>query len=154
MIAINSVSSRTQLEVIERLFRDYAGSLGFDLEFQNFDRELSTLPGEYAPPGGDLLLAEADGSAVGCVALRRISNDACEMKRLYVKPGFRGRGAGRMLVTSIIDSARRLGYHRMLLDTIETMNEAIGLYYSFGFRETAPYRHNPIPGARFFELRL
>jgi putative acetyltransferase len=76
------------------------------------------------------------------------------MKRLYVKPAFRGRGAGRMLVTSIIDSARRLGYQRMLLDTIETMNEAIGLYYSFGFQETAPYRHNPIPGARFFELRL
>jgi carbonic anhydrase len=148
------VESDEQLDCARTLFREYAASAGADLCFQSFDKELAELPGEYAPPSGRLLLAFADGRAAGCVALRRIDAARCEMKRLYARPEFRGCGIGRSLVTTIIAEARSIGYGRMLLDTLPWMKEAISLYRSFGFTETAPYRHNPVEGALFMELDL
>jgi len=143
-----------QIETIRQLLRDYASSLGFDLDFQDFAQELATLPGRYAAPGGCLLLALEDGEAAGCAALQRIGADTCEMKRLYVRPGLRGRGTGRRLAVSLVEKARALGYARMRLDTVPWMREAIALYGSLGFKETAPYRFNPIEGALFLELDL
>lgn len=154
IITIDTVSTGTQLSMIKELFLEYAKSLPFDLEFQNFDRELGLLPGDYAPPYGDLLLATIDGEVAGCVALRNFDDEACEMKRLYIRPAFRGRGAGKELVGEIVRRASLLGYKRMLLDTVDSMNEAIALYLSYGFCEIPPYRHNPIQGARFFELLI
>jgi putative acetyltransferase len=148
------------VEKVRNLFLEYAQSLGFSLCFQGFDRELAELPGEYAPPGGQLYLAIADSSEngpgiAGCVALRRAAESICEMKRLYVRPQFRGHGAGRSLAEEVIRLARQLGYERMRLDTIEPqMEQAVRLYRSLGFREIAPYRENPIPGALYMELEL
>ncbi|HET9952670.1 MAG TPA: GNAT family N-acetyltransferase [Candidatus Eisenbacteria bacterium] len=137
------------------LFRAYAATLGFALDFQDFDRELATLPGAYAEPGGCLLIAEESGEAVGCVALRPLdAPDVCEMKRLYIAPGSRGRGVGRLLAEGVVAEARARGYSRMRLDTVPGMDAAIALYRRLGFVEIAPYRHNPIPGALYFELRL
>jgi len=140
--------------VVEDLLREYAASLGFDLCFQGFDRELATLPGDYAPPAGRFLLARVDGTAAGCVALRSLETLVCEMKRLYVRPAQRGLGIGRQLVKSLLGHARRIGYSTMRLDTIPAMVEAIALYRSLGFRDIPPYRSNPIPGARYLELYL
>lgn len=148
------VQSEEQMQVVRALFREYAASLGFDLCFQGFERELAELPVCYTPPDGRLLLAEDGVKSAGCVALRPLSNEACEMKRLYVRPGYRGQGVGRQLAMAIIEEARSIGYRTMKLDTISTMAEAIALYRSLGFRETESYTHNPIPGAVFFELVL
>lgn len=139
---------------VGRLFREYAAWTGVDLSFQDFDRELANLPGDYVPPQGVLLLARVDGRIAGCVAAHQWSAGTCEMKRLFVRDAFRGAGCGRALVESIIAWARRSGYHRMLLDTLPVMDEAQRLYARLGFREVEPYRVNPVPGARFMELGL
>ena len=154
MPKIVETTSDRHIADARRLFEQYADTLGFSLEFQDFKSELNSLPGEYAPPEGRLLVAYYEKQPVGCVALRKIDSDTCEMKRLYVRPRVRGEGLGRKLAIRIIDIAREQGYKRMLLDTVPWMQEAIGLYESLGFRDTEPYRHNPIAGARFMALDL
>ena len=147
----------TALPDIERarsLFREYETSLGVDLCFQGFEQELAGLPGAYAPPSGRLLLAVDDGRPAGCVALRPLGADGCEMKRLYVRPEFRGRRVGRLLAERVIAEARAIGYPRMRLDTLPSMKEAIPLYRSLGFAEIGPYYANPVPGALFMERAL
>ena len=139
---------------VRAIFEEYEKWLGFDLCFQNFEEELASLPGDYAPPPGRLYLAVDDGRIAGCVALCKFGPGVCEMKRLYVRSEFRGQGLGRLLATRIIDDARRIGYERMCLDTLPSMGAAIHLYESFGFVEVEPYRVNPIEGARFMELVL
>jgi putative acetyltransferase len=146
------------IEEARRLFLEYSAWLGLDLCFQNFEKELSELPGGYAPPQGRLLLAVLDEGIAGCVCLRKIGDEADrtgEMKRLYVRPEFRGRGIGRMLAAKLIEEARAIGYERMRLDTLPAqMGDAIKMYRAFGFRETEPYYHNPVKGALFMELIL
>jgi putative acetyltransferase len=143
-----------QLRDARELFLEYAASLGFELCFQGFDRELAALPGDYAPPGGTLLLAMLDERAVGCVALRALEDGACEMKRLYVRPEARGRGVGRRLCDAVIAAGQSCGYARMRLDTLPQMAEAVALYRALGFVPAEPYRYNPLPGAMFMELAL
>ena len=148
------------LPELRALLREYAASLGVDLSFQSFDAELAGLPGDYAPPAGRLLMLEPEGlgkgdpAVAGCVALRRLDDEVCEMKRLWVRPAHQGHGLGRALAMAIIDEARRAGYGRMRLDTLPSMTSAIGLYRSLGFRPIAPYRPNSIPGSLFLELVL
>lgn len=142
------------IPTVRSLLREYADALDFSLDFQGFARELASLPGEYAPPGGALLVARVDGAIAGCVGLRRLGGDTCEMKRLYVPAAWRGRGLGAALAKGAVVHARRLGYRRMRLDTVPGMETAQALYRRLGFREIAPYRRNPVPGARFLELDL
>ena len=142
------------LATVRELFREYANSIEVDLCFQSFDQELAELPGKYAPPAGRLLLAGVGEHPAGCVALRPIETHFCEMKRLYVRPAFRGQGVGRALADSTITAAAEIGYQRMRLDTLATMREAIGLYESLGFRRIPAYYHNPSELAVFFELKL
>jgi len=133
---------------------EYAQSLNVDLCFQNFEEELNSLPGKYGPPDGVLILALIDDKAAVCVALRKISEDIREMKRLYVRDSYRGFGIGRKLVNTIIENAIKLNYKYMRLDTLPTMKEAQSLYTSMGFYDIEPYVYNPIEGARYMELRL
>jgi putative acetyltransferase len=145
----------TQIAQARELFLEYAQSLGFSLCFQNFDQELAGLPGDYAPPEGRLLLAKYEGQVAGCVALHRLEDGICEMKRLYLRPQFRGKGIGRALADRIISEARQIGYQRMRLDTVEpVMKDAVEMYRRLGFKEIAPYRPNPIAGALYMELQL
>lgn len=154
-IQLIQAASFEQVELARELFLEYADSLDFNLSFQRFDEELKNLPGAYAPPNGRLLLAYHQGQAAGCVALRPLDHKICEMKRLYVRPAYRGKGVGWILVDRIIGEARTIGYERMRLDTIEaSMQDAIALYRRRGFREIAPYRSNPIAGALYLELLL
>jgi putative acetyltransferase len=147
--------SPVQIALARELFLEYGKSLGFNLCFQSFDEELAGLPGEYAPPEGRLLLAEYDGALAGCVALHKLEPHVCEMKRLYLRPQFRGKGAGRALAETIIWEARAIGYRRMRLDTVEpVMQAAVAMYRRLGFTEIAAYRPNPIPGAMYMELEL
>ena len=154
MLRIIPAKPEQDLELIRELFKEYASSLGFDLDFQDFKEELANLPGDYAPPDGCILLAKDKEQIAGCVALRKMGEDICEMKRLYVRPEFRGKGIGRKLSVAIIDKARDIGYKYMRLDTVPAMKQAIALYRSLGFEEIKPYRYNPIEGATFMELTL
>lgn len=154
MLKLIQPESQEDLQRMRELFQEYEASLGICLCFQNFAEELANLPGDYAPPQGRLLLALDGAPLAGCVALRRIDDTTCEMKRLYVRPAFRGKGVGRKLSTTVIEEARSIGYAKMRLDTLSSMKEAIALYQSLGFRPIEPYRHNPIQGAIYMELSL
>jgi len=147
--------SESDIKEARTLFEEYAAWLGINLCFQNFDQELAALPGEYAPPNGRLLLAFEEDQLAGCIALRKIRATTCEMKRLFLRPEFRGRGLGRILVERIIEEARQIGYTQICLDTLPgRMDQAIALYKSIGFKEIEPYYNNPVAGATFMELRL
>ena len=148
------VIERDMIEEIRKLFLEYARSLEIDLDFQDFETELKTLPGKYQPPDGALILALVEGKEAGCIALRKISKDICEMKRLYVRDEYRGLGLGKKLVGMIIDEAVNKHYQYMRLDTLPTMKSAQSLYSSFGFYDIEPYVYNPIQGTRFMELKL
>ena len=147
-----------QVEAVRALFHEYADSLGVDLCFQNFEAELAGLPGEYGPPAGALLLALLDGAAAGCVAMRPLPEsdhtNACEMKRLYVRRAFRRFGLGRLLTQQLMDLAVQAGHSCMLLDTLDDMEAARGLYTSLGFVEIPPYYFNPIAGAHYLRVEL
>jgi GNAT superfamily N-acetyltransferase len=148
------VASRADIGEVQQLFREYLAWVGVDLSFQDFDREMAELPGDYAPPSGVLFVARVDGAVAGCVAAHQWRAGACEMKRLFVRDGFRGSGCGRALVERVIAWAREANYQRILLDTLPVMDQAQRLYLRLGFRDVAAYRPNPVPGARFLELAL
>lgn len=147
-----------QWDAVREIFQEYARALGVDLDFQGFDAELASLPSEYAPPRGALLLALIDGQVAGCCALRPLDTadypNAAEMKRLYVRKAFRRFGLGRQLAEAILDAARAGGYHSVLLDTLDDMEAARQLYAELGFEEIAPYYHNPLPGAHYLKVDL
>lgn len=154
MIQLRPAAFPDDLKIVRALLREYEMELGIDLCFQGFEQELAALPGDYAPPRGRLLLAEVEGAVAGCVALRPIDSETCEMKRLYARPAFRGRRVGRALAEAIIAEARGIGYARMRLDTLPVMSEAQSLYVRLGFLDIPPYRENPVAGARYMELTL
>lgn len=153
-ISIRSVVDGPEIDEIRRLFSEYAASLDFSLCFQSFDAELASLPGDYAPPDGSLYLAMVDDVPAGCVGLHKLSPEICEMKRLYVRPEYRGLGLGRKLAIATIMAAHVIGYNRMRLDTLKSMVEAHALYRSLGFYDIAPYRPNPLADAVYMELIL
>jgi putative acetyltransferase len=152
---IASAESPAQIDQVRELFLEYASSLGFSLCFQSFDQELAALPGDYAAPDGRLLLAEFENRPAGCVALHKLNPLVCEMKRLYLRPEFRGKGIGRILCEHALKQARAIGYRQLRLDTVEpVMKDAVAMYRHLGFKEIAAYRLNPIPGALYMELEL
>ena len=155
MLKLVEAESEALVAEARRLFLEYADSLMIDLCFQNFEKELAELPGAYAAPSGRLLLAVEDERVAGCVALRDLGEGICEMKRLFVRPQFRGRRVGQALIERIIAEARLLGYNRMRLDTLPSkMEKAVVLYRSYGFREIEPYYGNPTPATLYMELKL
>jgi ribosomal protein S18 acetylase RimI-like enzyme len=152
-VEIVAAHGAEHIPIVRALFEEYATSLEVDLGFQGFEQEVAELPGEYAPPGGRLLVA-LDPEPAGCVALRSYEPGVCEMKRLYVRPAYRGRGLGAELARAIVAAGREAGYERMRLDTLPTMEAARALYRSLGFVEIEAYRFNPVHGTTYFELRL
>ena len=154
MITLRPASGPADIATVRDLFEEYQRQIGVDLCFQGFQAELAGLPGEYAPPGGALWLAERDGAALGCVAMRPIDGERAEMKRLYVRPAARGERLGRRLAEELIAEARRLGYRAVCLDTLPSMHTAQALYEALGFGDIAPYRANPVAGARYMGLAL
>jgi putative acetyltransferase len=158
LLELISPTRPEEIEAVRRLFREYADALGVDLCFQQFDEELAGLPGDYAPPRGALFLAQIDGEAAGCCALRPLDSadypNAAEMKRLYVRDRFRGSGLGRELVEATLAAAREAGYSHVLLDTLDDMEAARALYEELGFENIPPYYHNPIPGAHYLKCSL
>jgi putative acetyltransferase len=154
MIVIGEATDKLDITAVGELLLEYQQALGIDLSFQDFASEVRNLPGEYRPPGGRLLLARGDGEAAGCIALRPVAQDVCEMKRLYVRPQFRAAGVGRLLAERLIADARAIGYRRMYLDTLPSMSKAQRLYESLGFQDIPPYRHNPVAGTRYLGLDL
>lgn len=157
-IRLQAPDTPALIDATRLLFSEYALALGIDLCFQQFDAELAGLPGDYAPPQGVLLLAFVDGELAGCGAFRPLPDvdyaNACEMKRLYVRPAFRRFGLGRLLAQALIDGATQAGYSAMLLDTLDDMESARGLYETLGFTEVPPYYFNPIPGAHYLKVDL
>ena len=153
-IKYRHITGQDPIEAIRQLFLEYEKSIHTDLCFQNFEEEVKGLPGKYAPPDGALILASVDNKPAGCAALRKISEDVCEMKRLYVRDGYRGMGIGRKLIDLILEEASVHRYHYIRLDTLSTMERAQNLYCSVGFYDIEPYVYNPISGARFMELKL
>ena len=157
-VDIAQARSAADLQAVCALFREYAGQLGVDLDFQGFAQELAELPGDYAEPRGALLLALVDGDVAGCCALRPIEDvdypNAAEMKRLFVRKAFRGFGLGRQLAEAILTSAVQRGYDTVLLDTLDEMESARALYEDLGFEEIPPYYHNPLPGAHYLKVDL
>ncbi len=157
-INLSPARDAADLEAARDIFREYAQGLGVDLCFQGFEQELAGLPGDYAPPRGTLLLARVDGRVAGCCALRPLDAsdypNAAEMKRLYVRPGHRGLGLGRLLAEAALDAARQAGYASVLLDTLDDMEAARALYVELGFEDIPPYYHNPIPGAHYLKADL
>jgi ribosomal protein S18 acetylase RimI-like enzyme len=156
---IRQVTTQAELDLARGLFREYAEGLDFDLDFQDFEREMEALPGPYAPPGGAILLAEVDGDVAGTVAVKPLGEEddgtrVCEMKRLYVRPAFRRSGVGSALASAIVDVAREIGYDVMRLDTVASMTAARALYRSLGFEERDAYYHNPLPDAVYMEKGL
>lgn len=154
IIEFKHITGKDMIEEIRQLFLEYVQSLKIDLAFQNFEAEFNTLPGKYGPPDGILILVLVEGKGAGCIALRKISEDICEMKRLYVRNDYRGLGIGKKLIIMIIEEARKLKYSYIRLDTLPTMGKAQELYTSFGFYDIEPYVYNPIKGTRFLELKL
>ncbi len=157
-IRLQTPDTPALLDATRTIFQDYARHLGLDLSFQNFNAELANLPGDYAAPQGGLLLAFVDDALAGCGAFRPLADvdyaNACEMKRLYVRPAFRRFGLGRLLAQALIDQAVQAGYSAMLLDTLDDMESARGLYETLGFAEVPPYYFNPIPGAHYLKVDL
>lgn len=154
MISIEQATTAESILHVRNLFLEYQAALGIDLGFQDFENELANLPGQYAAPGGRVLLACADGAVAGCVALRPLTGDACEMKRLFVRPAYRAAGVGKMLAERVIAEARSIGYRRMCLDTLPSMGRAQKLYEALGFRDIEAYRYNPVAGTRYLGLDL
>ena len=150
----NVVQAYDRIEDVRMLFAEYTTMLGVDLSFQNYDEEFASLPGKYAPPDGRLFLAEVDGMPVGCIALRRFESNRGEMKRLFVRPEYRGQGLGCALVEAVIAAARECGYEALILDTQTRLENSVALYRKLGFRETEPYYANPYIGVVYFTLDL
>jgi len=153
-VDITQVRAATDIAAVRELFREYAAAIGVDLEYQGFSAELGALPGEYAPPSGELLLARVNGEVAGCVALRALDHSTLEMKRLYVRPDRRGTGLGKRLVAAAIALARQRGCAELRLDTLASMVSAQTLYRTLGFSEIAPYGQEFLPGTRFYALPL
>ena len=158
MTTIKTPAEATERVAVRQLMREYAQAIGVDLCFQGFEAELAALPGHYAAPRGALLVAICGEELAGCCALRPIDSvdhgNACEMKRLYVRPRFRGKGLGRVLAQAILEAARAAGYASVLLDTLSDMGAALAMYQDLGFTEIPPYYHNPIPGSRYLKMAL
>ncbi|MDE1184716.1 GNAT family N-acetyltransferase [Paraburkholderia sp.] len=154
MIQIREARFPDDLDAVQTIFREYAASLGIDLGFQDFDAELAALPGKYASPDGTVLLATRDGELLGCVAMRPLDPDVCEMKRLYIRPAARGLALGRQLAVRICEAAERAGYSRIRLDTLPSMTAALQLYASLDFKPIPAYVFNPVEGTKYLERAL